>query len=123
MRAANFAFFISLLGLMPSWAGEVPAPVSRYVYRTLTCPQIVQMAHEVSRRGFGLLGLQPGAGETNSAEAKSTVIFLWPSSSKAPADQTSNLRYVESQIEALEQASIGSQCSILFERPPRTQTQ
>ncbi len=81
------------------------------------------MAQEVSRKGFGLLGLQPGAGEAKHAEAKSAVIVLWPASSKAPAEGTLNFRYIESQIEALEQASIESQCSILFERPPRIQNQ
>lgn len=120
MRASKFAFFIMLLSLTPSWALDAPAPVSRYAYRTLTCPQIVQMAQQVSRKGFDLLGSQPGAGETNHAEAKSAVIVLWPASAKAPAGGTSDFRYIESQIEALEQASIESQCSILFERPPRT---
>jgi hypothetical protein len=123
MRASSFAFFIMLLGIMPSWAGEAPPPVPRYSYRTLTCPQIVQMAREVTRRGFGLLGLQPGAGETNDAETKSAVIVVWPTSAKVPPDKTAILLYVESQVEALEQASIESQCSILFERPPQVQTE
>ena len=124
MRAIIFAGLGLMLGLGPSWAGaEGASPaISPYSYRTLTCPQIVQKAREVSREVSLLLGLQPGTGGSDNTETKSAVINVWPASANAPADKMPNLRYAESQINALEQASIDSQCSILFERPAKIQT-
>jgi len=61
--------------------------------------------------------LKPGTGGTDKTETQSAVIIVWPAPTNEPADKMSKLRYAESQINALEQASIDSQCSIEFERP------
>jgi hypothetical protein len=71
----------------------------------------------VSRKGFVLSGLAPGTGGADTTDAKSAIIIVWPASADASADKISRLRYAESQIDALEQASIESQCSIEFKRP------
>src|SRR6185437_6929123 len=117
MRVVLCAGFGVLLSLGPTRAQEACRPISPNTYRYLTCPQIVQDARAVSRKGFILSGLKPGTGGTDKTETQSAVIIVWPASTNAPADKMSKLRYAESQINALEQASIDSQCSIEFERP------
>jgi hypothetical protein len=71
----------------------------------------------VSRKGFVLSGLAPGTGGSDNTNTNSATIIVWPTSENGSADKISNLRYAESQIDALEQASIESQCSIQFKRP------
>jgi hypothetical protein len=119
MRAVIFAGFGVFLCFSPSRAEEASPSISPDTYRALTCPQIVQQARAVSRKGFVLSGLQPGTGGTDNTETNSAVIIVWPTSANGSADKTSNLRYAESQIDALEQASIASQCSIQFKRPAK----
>ena len=114
MRAAAFAGLGVLLCFSPGWAEEVSPETLASNYRFLTCPQIVREARAVSRKGFVLSGLQPGTGGTDDTATNSAVIIVWPTSANG------NLRYAESQIDALEQASIASQCSIQFKRPART---
>ena len=117
MRAVRFAMLAVVLCLGPSRAEEPSAAVSPGSYRALTCPQIVQQARAVSRMGFVLSGLAPGTGGADGTETKSAIIIVWPPSVSASPDKISKLRYAKSQIDALEQASIESQCSIEFQRP------
>jgi hypothetical protein len=119
MRAAVLVGLGALANVGSSWAGEVPSPISPDRYRALSCGQIVQEARAVSRRGFVLSGLQPGTGGTDITETRSAVIFVWPASTNTSAEKMVNLRYAESQIAALEQASVASQCSIQFQRPDK----
>ena len=117
MRAVRFAGLAVLLCLGPGRAAEPSPAISPGSYRALTCPQIVQEARAVSRKGFVLSGLAPGTGGTDNTDTKSAIIIVWPASASGSADKMSRLRYAESQIDALEQASIESQCSIEFKRP------
>jgi hypothetical protein len=119
MRATVLVGLAVLISVGPSWAGEAPIPISPDSYRALTCAQIVQEARAVSRKGFVLLGLQPGSGGTDLTETRSAVIFVWAASTIASAEKMVTLRYAESQIAALEQASVASQCSIQFKRPEK----
>jgi hypothetical protein len=120
LRAIIFSGFGLLLSLTSSWAEGAMPPISSGTYRALTCAQIVQEARSLSRRGFEMSGLPPGTGGTDSTGVKSAVIIIWPATPTATAGTLSSLRYAASQMDALEQASIESQCSIDFQRPAKT---
>src|ERR1700742_2057036 len=105
--------------LSPCAGSAQSAPISPRTYRDFTCAQLVQEGRAVSRKGFLLSGLQPGNGGTDSTEAKSAVIIVWPASKNSSVERLSALKYAESQIDALEEASVASQCSIQFQRPAR----
>lgn len=92
-------------------------PISPKTYRGFTCAQLVQEGHAVSRKGFLLSGLQPGTGGTDATDVKSAVIIVWPASKNTSAEKLADLKYAENQIDALEEASVASQCSIQFQRP------
>jgi hypothetical protein len=98
-----------------------PAPISPTTYRDFTCAQLAHEGHVVSRKGFLLSGLQPGTGGTDTTEVKSAVIIVWPAAKNLSADKLSDLKYAASQIDALEEASVASQCSIQFQRPAQKQ--
>jgi len=115
-----FAAFGVLLSFTPSLAQGVLEPISPATYQKLTCPQIVQEGRSISRKGFALSGLRPGTGGSDVTETKSAVVIVWPAPPSASAEKLANLRYADSQMDALEQASIGSQCSIQFQRPPKS---
>jgi hypothetical protein len=115
MRVIVLAAFGSLLGLTSGWAQGVLSPISPTTYRALTCEQIVQEARSVSRAGFALSGLRPGTGGTDGTATKAAIIVVWPDTPHPP----SNLRYADTQMNALEQASVASQCSIDFRRPAK----
>jgi hypothetical protein len=117
MRVVRVVGLGVLLCVGPSGAEEPSPPISPGSYRALTCPQIVQEARAVSRKGFVLSGLAPSTGGADNTDTKSAIIIVWPDSTSASADKMSRLRYAKSQIDALEQASIESQCSIEFQRP------
>jgi hypothetical protein len=124
MRAVSLAGFGVLLCLGPIYADEVSPPISPDTYRSLSCKQILQEARAVALIGSTLLGSKPKTSGNDNTGTEATVIIDWPSSTKAPPAVTAKLRYAESQIEALELASIDSECSIEFERlkiqTPRT---
>jgi hypothetical protein len=120
IRVIIFAAFGALLSFTSSGTGETLGAISPSTYQALTCPQIVQEGRSVSRKGFTLSGLQPGTGGTDNTETKSAVILVWLASPNAPAKKLSDLRYADSQMDALEQASIASQCSIFFRRPAKS---
>jgi hypothetical protein len=113
---------IAGLGLLlsPCFGLSQGAPISPRTYRDFTCAQLVQEGHLVSRKGFLLSGLQPGSGGTDPTETKSAVIIVWPTTSRnLSAETLSDLKYAENQIDALEEASVSSQCSIQFRHPAK----
>jgi hypothetical protein len=120
MRAIIFAAFGVLLSFTPSLAQGALEPISPATYQKLTCPQIVQEGRSISRKAFALSGLRPGTGGSDVTATKSAVVIVWPAPPNANAEKLANLRYADSQMNALEQASIGSQCSIQFQRPPKS---
>jgi hypothetical protein len=122
VRTVIFAGLGAFLCFSPSWAEEAFPPISADTYRALTCPQIFRAAQEVSREGFALSGLQSGVGGSDGTATDSAVILLWPAFANGSAGMGSKLRYATDQIDALEQASIDSQCSIEFKRAAKLRT-
>jgi hypothetical protein len=121
MRTIIFATFGTALGCSVSFAqGSTERIISPTTYQSLTCPQIVQEGRSISKKGFILSGLQPGSGGSDATEAKSATIIVWPALPQASGENLANLHYADSQMDALEQASIASQCSIRFQRPPKS---
>jgi hypothetical protein len=121
MRTAALAGLgVLLFCSSPVWAEDVFPESLAGKYRFLTCSQIVQEARSVSRKGFVLSGLQPGTGGTDNTATNSAVIIVWPALGNSSADTTAKLRYAAGQIDALEDASVASQCSIQFKRPETT---
>ena len=84
-------------------------------YRNLTCTQLEQEGRAISKRGFVLSGLEAGVGGVDSSKTATAVVILWPALDGLRSD---NLALASRQMEAIEQASIASQCSIRFQRPP-----
>ena len=87
-------------------------------YRKLTCPQLEQEGRVISKRGFMLSGLEAGLGGMESTKTTPPIVILWPSTSPvSDGKRSENLALALRQMEAVEQASIASQCSIRFQRP------
>jgi hypothetical protein len=120
MRVIILAAFGVLLSFTPSLAQGALEPISPVTYQRLTCPQIVQEGRSISRKGFALSGLRPGTGGSNVTATNSAIVIVWPAPLNASAEKMANLRYADTQMDALEQASIASQCSIQFQRPPKS---
>ena len=85
-------------------------------YRKLTCAQLEQEGRAISKRGFMLSGLEAGAGGVDGSKTAPSVVILWPSTPDRNRTPSDNLALALRQMEALEQASIASQCSIRFQR-------
>lgn len=109
--------FGALMSCLPASAQQTPDMVPPLTYRNLTCPQIVQEGRSVSRNGFALSGLQPGTGGSDLTQSTSALIIFWPIQTD-PA-KLASLRYANSQMDALEEASVRQQCSIQFLRQPK----
>jgi hypothetical protein len=105
------------LGCAPGLAQTPPASVSSSTYRELTCLQLAQEGHAISKRGFAASGLLSGQGGSNATETAPAVVIVWPlSPTIGDKQQSDKLALAENQMNALEQASIASQCSIRFQR-------
>jgi hypothetical protein len=85
-------------------------------YRNLSCLQLEQEGRAISKRGFMLSGLEAGAGGVDGSKTAPSVVILWPSTPDHNRTPSDNLALALRQMEALEQASIASQCSIRFQR-------
>jgi hypothetical protein len=87
-------------------------------YRNLTCAQLAQEGHAISKRGFVLAGLKAGQGGTDGTATAPTTVIVWPTNATVDDKQRSDkLALALQQMDAAEQASIASQCSIQFLRP------
>jgi hypothetical protein len=93
--------------------------VSPELYRKLTCLQIAQEGQRISRQGFELAGLPTGNGGIQGSRTASATVIVWPTPSHLVGEKLADLSDAASHINALEQASIESQCSIDFQRPPK----
>jgi hypothetical protein len=88
-------------------------------YRNLTCPELAQEGRVISKRGFMLSGLKAGLGGREGTETAPAMVIVWPVTSPVgDKQQSANLALAFKQMDAIEQASIASQCSIRFQRPP-----
>jgi hypothetical protein len=116
MRAIVLAVFGTLLsgGLC---LGQT-LHVSPDLYRKLTCLQIEQEGRRISRQGFALVGLPAGTGGIQGSRSSSATVIVWPTPSHLAGAKLAELAQAAGQMNALEQASINSQCSIDFQRPP-----
>ena len=109
------ALMIAVLNCNASLAQKLPLDD----YRKLTCSQLEQEGRAISKRGFTLSGMQAGLGGVDGSKTAPAVVIVWPSTplsgeSKRSDGLTAALR----QMEAVEQASVESQCSIRFQRSP-----
>jgi hypothetical protein len=113
------ALAIAAFGCTSAVAAE-PASYSSLAgeYRNLTCAQLAQEGHAISKRGFALSGLKAGLGGTDGTATAPTTVIVWPATASVDDKQRSeNLALALRQMDAAEQASIASQCSIQFLRP------
>jgi hypothetical protein len=115
MRALVFAAFGAILSCTSSLAQSSPEKISSTNHNNLTCLQIAQEGHSLSKKGFVLAGMRAGTGGSDGSATKSAVVIVWPT----VATNGEQLAHADSEMNALEQASIGGQCSIQFERPPK----
>jgi hypothetical protein len=83
-------------------------------YRHLTCAQLEQEGRATSKRGFVLSGLDAGMGGVAGTRTAPAIIIVWPS---IEGKHSESLALAIKQIDAIEQASVASQCSIRFQRP------
>jgi len=118
VRALGIVVFSAALSCMPSMAQTSPEYVPSSAYRALTCPQLAKEGRSISKRGFAASGLLAGQGGSDATETAAAVVIVWPVT--PPKQRSKILALADSQMGALEQASIESQCSIRFQRPPRS---
>jgi len=73
----------------------------------------------ISKRGFMLSGLKAGLGGSDGTETAPAIVIVWPVTSPVgDKQQSEDIALAFKQMDAIEQASIESQCSIRFQRPP-----
>jgi hypothetical protein len=88
-------------------------------YRKLTCSELAQEGRAISKRGFMASGLEAGLGGSDGTTTAPAIVIVWPETSPVdPRLRSENLALAFKQMDAIEQASIQSQCSIRFQRPP-----
>jgi len=88
-------------------------------YRKLTCSELAQEGRAISKRGFVAAGLKAGLGGSDGTQTAPAIVIVWPETSPVGEQPRSeNLALAFRQMDAIEQASIASQCSIRFQRPP-----
>jgi len=64
-------------------------------------------------------GLQAGLGGSDSTPTAPAIVIVWPATSPVgPRQRSEDLALAFKQMDAIEQASVESQCSIRFQRPP-----
>ncbi len=114
-------FAVAALSCAPGLAQILPGSVSSSTYREFNCLQLTQEGRAISKRGFAASGLLlTGHGGSDATETAPAVVIVWPlASASGDKQQSDKLALAENQMNALEQASIASQCSIRFQRPSK----
>jgi hypothetical protein len=88
-------------------------------YQKLSCSELAQEGRAISKRGFVASGLKAGLGGSDGTPTEPAIVIIWPVTLHVrDALRSENLALAFKQLDALEQASIQSQCSIRFLRPP-----
>jgi hypothetical protein len=119
MRFIGIVTLAAALSCTPGLAQTSPPNASANAYREFTCLQLAQEGRAVSKRGFAASGLPAGPGGSDSTEKAPAIVIVWPVSSQAGDKQQSDkIALANTEMDALEQASVASQCSIRFQRPP-----
>lgn len=109
--------------ILASCGSSLAEPRSTYVpplaYSKFDCPQLVQEARAVFSRSVKAAGLQPGDPIMNGNQNRSTTV-RWPKALLLAGDSSiaDELALMRGQMIAIEEASIGRQCSIQFYRTP-----
>jgi hypothetical protein len=112
-------FATAALSCTSGLAQNSPAYTPSSDYRTLTCPELAKEGRSISKRGFMLSGLKAGLGGSDGTETAPAIVIVWPVTSPVGDKQRSeDIALAFRQMDAVEQASIESQCSIRFQRPP-----
>ncbi|MGO8909742.1 MAG: hypothetical protein ACLQDM_10540 [Bradyrhizobium sp.] len=120
MRFIGIVTFASaVLSCCAGLAQSTPEYIPSSDYRKMTCPELEQEGRAISKRGFALSGLKAGLGGSDGTKIAPAIVIVWPVTSPIGDKQKSdNLALALKQMDAIEQASIASQCSIRFQRPP-----
>jgi hypothetical protein len=88
-------------------------------YRKLTCSELAEEGRAISKRGFTASGLKAGLGGSDGTQTAPAIVIVWPETPPVDHPQRSEaLALAFKQMDAIEQASVESQCSIRFQRPP-----
>jgi hypothetical protein len=112
MRILVFAV-LGMVLFCTSSSAQSSEKISSTTFNNFTCLQIAEEGRSMSKKGFVLAGLQAGTGGSVGSETKSAVVIVWP-----PAKNSEELAQADRDMNALEQASVGGQCSIQFQRSP-----
>jgi hypothetical protein len=119
VRFIKMVTFAAALGCAPGWAQTLPKYVPPSAYRALTCDQLAQEGRAISKRGFAASGLRAGQGGSDATPSASAIVFLWPEIPHGrDKQQSESIATADGQMDAVEQASVESQCSIRFQQPP-----
>jgi hypothetical protein len=111
------ALAMAALNCTSAAAGALPSLSLSNDYRNLTCAELAQEGRAISKRGFLLSGLKAGLGGSDGTATAPATVIVWPATSPVGDRQRSeNLALALKQMDAAEQASIESQCSIRFLR-------
>jgi hypothetical protein len=118
MRFVGIVTVAAAVGCPPGFAQTSSANLLANSYREFTCIQLAQEGRAISKKGFVASGLLAGQGGSDATEKTPAIIVVWPVPS-GNKQQSDTLALADNQMNALEQASIASQCSIRFQRPPK----
>jgi hypothetical protein len=112
-------FVAAALNCTVALAQRSPTSVASSAYRELTCPQIAQEGRAISKRGFVASGFKAGRGGSDATERAPAIVIVWPELSITGDElQSDKITLANTEMDALEQASVASQCSIRFQRSP-----
>jgi hypothetical protein len=112
-----------ILIILASCGSSLAEPRSTYVppsaYLKFDCPQLLQEARAVFTRSSKAAGLQQSDPVMIGNQNKSTTV-RWPKALSLIGDSSikDELALMRGQLIAIEDASIGRQCSIQFYRAP-----
>ena len=109
--------FIGLAILSTVISGYSAALASSSDYRNLTCAQLEQEGRAISKKGFVLSGQDAGLGGVAGTKTAPAIVIVWPPNPAIDGKHSENLALALKQMDAIEQASIESQCTIRFQRP------
>src|SRR5260221_13578303 len=82
MRALFFAAFGAILSCTSSLTQSLPEKISSTSYNNLTCLQIAQEGHSISKKGFVLAGMQAGTGGSGGSYTQTTGDLVLPTTAQ-----------------------------------------
>jgi hypothetical protein len=112
------AFAAAALSCTPSLTKDLSAywPVNEY--RKLTSAELAEEGRAISKKGFMLSGLKAGLGGSDGTATAPAIVFVWPPTPAGNKPRSDDLALASKQMDAIEEASVASQCSIRFQRSP-----